>query len=167
MHGWRQHTIWNRDLLEEVPTRFRGLYTVLLPVNYGLLVMFGLLGTLAVVGPAAPVAQVTSSLSYATIWTLMVGVTALVTFTGLAFRREWLELFAGIFLIIGMSTYPIADVVLSLTGDLRHASLSFGLFTFVLLPLWRTVDLVQVLRLRHAAEVAKAARTAAEREAAG
>lgn len=160
MRGWRRHTIWNDNLLQEVPARFRGLYTVLLPVNYGLLVMFGLLGTLAVVGPAAPVAQVTSSLSYATIWTLMVGVTALATFAGLAFRRESLELYAGIFLIIGMSTYPIADAVLSITGDLRHASLSFGLFTFVLLPGWRTFDLVRVLRFRHAAALAAAAREA-------
>jgi hypothetical protein len=137
-------TIWDPVLLEEVPPRFRWLYTVLLPVNYTLLALFGAFGIIATI---APVAQVTS-LSYANIWTLMVGLTATLTLVGLACRLEAMELYCGIALTIGMATYPVADVILSLRGDLQHASLAFGLFTFILLPSWRVVDIVRIRRHR-------------------
>lgn len=138
-------TIWDLSLLEEVPARFRPIYTVVLPVKYTLFALFGLIGTLTVV----PTIVTLTSVDYGDVWTAMVGLTGGVCLVGLVRRLERLELYSLIALIIGFATYPIGALILWLgSGDSDRAALAVGLWVFLILPMWRVSDLIHTIRLR-------------------
>jgi hypothetical protein len=150
-----RRTIWAPELLEEVPHRFRGLFTVALPLSYGVISAFGVAGTLTRVPSVALVTSVT----YGDIWTLLIGVTALLALVGLIRRLEGLELYAGIALVVGYATYPLSALKLWMfDADIDRAPLAFGLWAFVILPAWRAVDATRIIRRR--AEAARAAKAA-------
>lgn len=137
-------TIWDPSLLEEVPQRFRPIYTVVLPVKYVLFALFGLIGTLTIVPTVADL----TSVDYGDVWTAMVGLTGGVCFAGLARRIEGLELYSLIALVVGFSTYPLGAAILWIQGDVTRAPLAAGLWVFLVLPLWRISDLVRTIRRR-------------------
>jgi hypothetical protein len=138
-------TIWDVSLLEEVPRRFRPIYTTVLPIKYALFALFGIIGTLTTI----PTIVDLTSVDYSDIWTAMLGLTGLVSLAGLIWRHEQLELYCSIALIIGFSTYPVASIMLWIVeGDLQNAALAVGLWGFLVLPMWRTVDLVRTIRRR-------------------
>lgn len=141
-------TIWDPSLLQEVPQRFRPIYTVVLPVKYVLFAAFGFIGTLTIV----PSVAAATSVDYGDLWTAMVGLTGVVCLAGLVWRREQLELYALIALVVGFATYPISAGILWLTThDLERAALAVGLWVFLILPMWRITDLVRTIRRRREA----------------
>lgn len=80
----------------------------------------------------------------------MVGITGILSFAGLVWRHEGLELYSAIALIVGFATYPIAALILWLgTGDLDRAALAAGLWAFLVLPIFRVSDIVRTIRRRH------------------
>jgi hypothetical protein len=138
-------TIWDLSLLEEVPQRFRPIYTVVLPVKYALFALFGFIGTLTIV----PSVVELTSVDYGDVWTAMVGLTGGVCLAGLIWRRERLELYSLIALVVGFATYPVSALVLwVLAGDSDRAALAAGLWVFLILPMWRISDLVRTIRRR-------------------
>ena len=145
MRRFVRSTIWDPSLLEEVPRRFRGIYTVVLPIKYALFAAFGIIGALTIV----PSVAIATSVDYGDLWTAMVGLTGLICFAGLVFRRESLELYALIALVIGFATYPLSALLLWITtGDLNRAALGVGLWVFLILPMWRVTDIVRTIRKR-------------------
>lgn len=146
---WRRAirgSIWDPALLEEIPLRFRPLYTVALPANYALFGLFGLLGLLT----AVPTVAALTSIDYGDVWTMMVGLTGAISLVGLVGRRPQLELYALIALVVGFATYPIALLILALVGKSTLA-LAAGTWAFVVLPIWRVSDLVRAARRRERA----------------
>lgn len=138
-------TVWERGALTgEVPHRFRPLYTIVIPAKLALFAGFGIAGALVRV---PTVAQVTS-VTYADLWTLMVGLTALLALAGAVFRRELLELYATIGLVVGFATYPLGAAVLTAQGVADSAPLAIGLWELLITPAWRVVDLVRTIRRR-------------------
>ena len=147
-------TIWDAELLREVPRRFRGIYTVALPIVYALIVGFSVAGTWARV----PSVDLVTSVDYGDVWTVLLGLTSLATGVGLVWRREGLELYATIALVIGYATYPIAAGLLWIfAADATRAPLAFGLWVLVVLPIWRIFDLIHVIPRRRDGEKEAAA----------
>lgn len=142
-------TIWERALLEEVPRRFRPIYTIVLPLKYFIFTLFGLLAS----ANRIPTIDHLTSVDYGDLWTAMVGLTASLCLAGLIWRREQLELYSLILLCAGLATYPIGAAVLAIAGDSDRAPLAVGLFVFLVLPIWRIFDLVRTLRLRKESDV--------------
>lgn len=141
-------TIWDPSLLEEVPRRFRPIYTTVLPIKYALFTLFGVIGTLTLV----PTITQLTSVDYGDVWTAMVGLTGGVCLAGLIWRREQLELYSLIALVVGFSTYPIGALILWIgTADSSRAALAAGLWVFLILPIWRVSDLVRTIRRRREA----------------
>ena len=142
---WRG-TIWDPALRDEVPERFRSIYTVVLPLKYALFFGFGVAGSLSFI----PVFSRVVSLAYADLWTLLVGIFSLAALIGLVFRIAMLELYATILLDVLLMVYVIALLVLGLSGDLGRFALSIGVPVFVVLPTWRVLDIIRTERRRRA-----------------
>jgi hypothetical protein len=149
MQTFQQRTrgsVWDKSLLEEVPARFRSLYTIVLPVKYFIFFLFGVFGVIYQNAPT--LAKVTSE-SYVDIWTLVVGAAALVCLLGLAARRAQAELYATIILVVTLASYPLSLIWVGIGGDLEKLDLGIGLFVFLVLPTWRIFDIVRTERHRH------------------
>jgi hypothetical protein len=138
-------TIWGEAALAEVPPRFRPLLTVWLPINYVLLMLYGIAGTLTRVPTIVKVAGV----GYGDVWTVLIGVAGAIGLLGLIFLWALPE-FAGA-LVVGVLflCYVGSLFYLSVTaGDLDRLALSIGVVVFLILPAWRCSDLVRVERRR-------------------
>ena len=144
-HFWAG-TIWDRDLLEEVPPRFRHLYTVWLPLEYFILLCFGGAGAVFIVPSLASLATA----EFADYWTLTVGLLATLSLAGLVARRALLELVSVITLAVCLSSYLIALVVLAFALDADRLPNAIGLLTILVLPVWRAFDIVRTERRRNA-----------------
>lgn len=138
-------TIWEPGILAtEVPRRFRPIYTVVIPVKLALFASFGIAGSITRVPTVASV----TSLTYADVWTVMLGLTALTALAGEIYRREQLALYSTIGLVVGYATYPLGAWVLWAGGDAVRAPLAIGLWVLIVTPVWRIVDLVRTIRRR-------------------
>lgn len=150
---WRSRnlrgTVWEPAILDaEVPRRFQPIYTVVLPLKLLLFAGFGVAGTAARV----PTVDLITSITYGDIWTVMLGLTAIIALAGEVFRREQLALYGLIALIIGFATYPLGAAVLWAGGDGDRAPLAIGLWVLLVTPSWRVIDLVRTIRRRHEAQ---------------
>lgn len=139
-----QGTIWDRSLLEEVPQRWRSLYTIVLPLKYALFVGFGIAGTLSRI----PAVGEFFSVGYGEIWTILVGFTGALSLAGLVFRRAHLELYATIVLDTLLLSYLGSLVALGVAGDVDRMALAVALPVVFILPAWRIVDIVRTERRR-------------------
>lgn len=158
MQAWRdwrsrhlRGTVWEPGALDaEVPRRFRPIYTTVIPLKLALFLGFSVAGTLVRV----PTVDLVTSVSYGDVWTVMLGVTAALALAGAIFRREQLELYATIALVIGYATYPLGALVLTFAGDADRAPLGIGLWVLIVTPAWRIVDLVRTIRRRREGQAA-------------
>lgn len=146
---WRSRhlrgTVWDPGILDaEVPRRFQSLYTVVLPLKLALFAGFGIAGTIVRV----PTVDLVTSVNYGDVWTVMLGLTAVLALAGEIYRREQLALYSTIALVIGYATYPLGALVLTAGGDLDRAPLAIGLWVLVVTPAWRIIDLVRTIRRR-------------------
>lgn len=138
-------TVWEPGGLDaEVPRRYQALYTIVIPLKLLLFAGFGIAGTLVRI----PTVDLVTSITYGDLWTSMLGLTALLALAGSIYRRELLELYATIALVVGYATYPIGAAVLALAGDSDRAPLAIGLWVLIVTPAWRIVDLVRTIRRR-------------------
>lgn len=152
---WRSRnlrgTVWEPGVLDgEVPPRFRPIYTVVLPLKLALFAGFGIAGTIVRV----PTVDLVTSVSYGDVWTVMLGLTAVLALAGSVYRREQLELYATIALVVGYATYPLGAAVLSLACDVDRAPLAIGLWVLIVTPAWRIIDLVRTIRRRREGQAA-------------
>lgn len=139
-------SIWSPSLLEEVPPRFRGIYTVLLPLKYSLFVVFGSVTTIETAGGA--IARITSG-TYSDLWPVLVAAASLAALVGLIARRWALELWATFTLVALLLVYPIALAVTGLlAGNERTIGLGIGLLVFLVAPAWRISDIIRTERRR-------------------
>jgi len=154
--GFLDHTVWGRSYIEEeVPERYRSLYTVALPLQLLCFIVFGTLGTIANV----PSVQLVAGVDYVDIWAALLAVIGAATFCALVFRFHWAELVAMIFLVAGLLSYPVSVALLAIGDqDLDRWALAAGLPALLVLPAWRVGDLSVVLRRELAARRAAKAR---------
>ncbi|MBY0395011.1 MAG: hypothetical protein K2X91_00885, partial [Thermoleophilia bacterium] len=84
---WRSRnlrgTVWEPGILDpEVPRRFQPLYTVVIPLKLALFAGFSIAGTLVRV----PTVDLVTPVDYGDVWTVMLGVTAVLALAGAIFR---------------------------------------------------------------------------------
>lgn len=139
-------TIWSPNLLQEVPPRFRTIYTVLLPFKYTVLFVFGILSSLSRVDGA--IARLTTG-AYSDLWPPALATASLLALLGLAFRRWVLELWATSFVLALLLVYPIALAASAIASrELRTGALAIGLLVLLASPAWRVADIVRTERRR-------------------
>lgn len=142
-------TVWDTALLEqEVPRRFRGIYTTVLPLEYATIAAFAsvVLGSRT----QGAIARISSG-QYADLWTLAIAVLSVLAGIGLCFRLERLELVATLVLVAGLVTYPIANIIIGAhEGNLLQMGLGIVLFQLIYFPVWRLFDIARTARRRDA-----------------
>jgi hypothetical protein len=138
-------TIWDRHLLdEEVPARFRSLYSLWLPIAYGLFVLYGAAGTFARVPSIVKVAGV----GFGDVWTVLIGAFGIVALVGLVGRWALPEFLGALLVGTLMLLYVGSLIFLTFTGDLDRLALTVGVLVFIILPAWRCIDIARVERRR-------------------
>lgn len=140
--------MWGSSLLEEVPRRFRSLYTVELPLKYATIAVFAII---VLISRSAGVIGRVSSGQYSDLWTLAICLLAFACIGAVAFRLERLEFWLTITLCSGLVTYPIANIIIGVhEHDLRQMALGIVLFQLVYFPGWRIFDIARTSRRRDA-----------------
>lgn len=139
-----QGTIWDRSLLEEVPQRWRALYTVVLPLKYLLFLGFGIAG----ISTRIPAISEFVSVGYGDVWTVLVGLTGALALVGISARRPLLELYAAIVLEVLLLSYVCSLLALAAAGDLDRLAMAVGFPIVLGLPAWRIVDIIRTERRR-------------------
>jgi hypothetical protein len=94
-------TIWAKDSLPGVQSRFRGIYTILLPLMDVLLILFGLYGFM--VG-----SKVVTSFTlpwFSPVWAACILIAALVAGIGLVLQKDRLEITAKAALLVLFGIY--------------------------------------------------------------
>lgn len=97
----RAKTIWAPDSLPGVQSRFRGIYTIVLPIMDGLLILFGLYGL--IYG-----SKVVTSFTlpwFNPIWAACIAVCALLAGIGLVWHKDRLEITAKAGLLVLFCVY--------------------------------------------------------------
>lgn len=140
----RIKTVWSEEGLQEIPERFRSLYSIALPGKYAIYILFGI--TAVLFRPRS--VEVATSPQYTDFWAVMIIVTTALAAAGLIFCKEKLELYASIANIVGIATYPVLLLWFAFTGDVERFPAGFGLMGFIVLPIWRVTDIVRVIRRR-------------------
>lgn len=140
-------TIWSRSLAREVPPRFRWIYTIFLPIAYGICFLFGTAAAVIII----PTVRVFSSSEFAHLWALLIGLLGLAAFTALAFRLERLEFYVAIALAVALCWYPgilIGSAISGFPEHLERLPSGIGLILLVLIPAGRAVDIIRTARRR-------------------
>lgn len=156
-HGWRwlvELTIWGESYaIEDAPPRYRGLYTVALPLQYLLFVLYGFTGSLTIV----PSVDHLFGADYADLWTMLVGVNGMATLVALVFRLRWAEMVTTVTLVAGLLSYPVSLAILAfIFHDTNRAALAVGLPALLILPAWRVTDLIKLIRQHRARKAVSA-----------
>lgn len=138
-------TIWHRQARDLIPERFRQLLTIVLPIDYVLLMFFGFT---AIIIPV-PAFQSIVGEQYGSLWALVLGVTSLVSLIGLVFRKKF-ELYAAIAVSFVVGIYPffIYYLILFEPSEINYqrSALIFSSMIFPMLPTWRAVDIAMHIR---------------------
>lgn len=148
----RRHSIWDPELLREVPARFRGLYTVLLPAHHLALMTFGLFSLVAVHQRSSPPSTLeeATTVGFAGAWSAAVVLLSASALAALATRLGRTELVVLIALVCLLVSYPFALIAVGFSeGSAIRIALGFAMLGFLLLPAWRAVDLVRTERRRN------------------
>lgn len=140
-----RHTIWNKDNLGHVPERYHFLYTLVLPLKYLAIALYGALSY------AVPVSSIdlTFGYIYGDMWSIGLLAGGVGAFVGLCFypRLLWAECVSAVLLVTLMVVYVgcIFVAALSRAEDFRYLSLIL-VFIFLPMPSWRVYDIVRELR---------------------
>lgn len=138
-------TIWSRGTEELIPERLRRIITVVMPLIYGNLAIFGFLSALF---PSPTFAQVIG-IGYGTIWAIMVMVAAAISFFALVFR-SMVEVYSALILTILLVIYPfyVAFIIFHDPGSWNFYKLAviFAVTLYPIMPAWRVVDIVLEIR---------------------
>lgn len=141
--GWHK-TIWAKGASDLIPERFRRIITVVMPIVYGLLILFGAFGALF------PVTTVSTIIgTYGMLWSALLGLTALQSLIGLAYRLR-IEIYSSIVLTVLLSLYPIFIAVIIIVSH-RHVNPSVlavfpAVCLYPVMPAWRVIDIVFEIR---------------------
>ena len=131
-------TIWAKDSLPGVQSRFRGIYTVVLPLMDALLIVFGLYGL--VFG-----SKVVTSFTlpwFSPIWAACILVAALTAGAGLIWQKDRLEITAKAGLLVLFGVYGFL-LVLQVVNVAANAGLTIVLLAIAaLIVTARILDLV-------------------------
>lgn len=145
--GWGPRpkgTIWSPSLAREVPPRFLWLYTVLLPVIYGICTAFGVAAAIIKI----PSLRTFTSEDYAIAVALAVGVLGIVGFVALIARVERAEFIADVFLFALIGTYPAILLITGFAGTYERIPSGIGLLLLPAAPAARAIDIVRTVRRR-------------------
>lgn len=138
-------TIWSRGTEELIPERFRRIITVVMPLIYGNLAVFGFLSALY----PAPTFATVVGVGYGTIWAIMVTTAALVSFLTLVFRSR-IEIYSSLILTILLGIYPfyVAFIIFHDpdTWNVYKLAVIFAVTLYPIMPAWRVVDIVLEIR---------------------
>lgn len=130
-------TVWSKDAMPLVPTRFRSIYTVLLPVIDVGLIAFG--ATSLTVG-----SKIIGDFTlpwFRVAWGAVILVGALVALLGLIFMRKRTELLGRFAVGIGLLIY-VAAIVMYIASGSSNSTLTLVLVLIRLAALsWRVNDL--------------------------
>lgn len=146
--SWWPHpmakTIWARGSSDLIPERFRRIITVVMPIIYTLILLFGLLGA------SFPVPTLTRFIGvYGMLWSFFVFATAAQSLIGLAYKLR-IEIYSSIVLSVLLCVYPVFLGVLIFTSH-HHVSLAvLAVFPFTaivpVMPAWRVFDIIKEIR---------------------
>lgn len=153
-------TIWSHGSTELIPERFRRILTVVLPLVYFLLFLFGTVATFIPV----PTFKLLIGNYYGSLWALLVAIMALLSFLGLVYRLR-LEIYTNILLSILLGIYPffVAGTVffpeqapstfmthglfpVSMPESLTRLAVVFSVMIYPIFPVWRAFDIVLEIR---------------------
>jgi hypothetical protein len=128
MKRLRSKTIWAPDSLPGVQSRFRGIYTIVLPIMDGFLILFGVYGL--VFG-----SKVVTSFTlpwFSPIWAACILVAALLAGVGLVWHKDRLEITAKAALLVLFGVYGFL-LMLQVVQVAANAGLTIVLLCIVAL----------------------------------
>lgn len=138
-------TIYSKGANEIIPTRFRRLITVVMPLFYICLALFGVT---AVIFPTPTMSFLVGTF-YAVIWAGIVALSGFVSLFALIFRLRS-EIYTAIVLAVFLCIYPlyIAFIVFHDPNhiDTARFSVIFAVALYPIMPAWRAIDIVLEIR---------------------
>lgn len=138
-------TIWNKEARDLIPDRFRHVLTVVLPTDYTLLMLFGIIAILIPI----PVFQSVVGERYGSIWAGFLSGFALLSLIGLVFRKKF-ELYSSIALAFVVGLYPffIFYLIVFEPSEINYSRVAiiFGSMIYPVLPTWRAIDIATHMR---------------------
>lgn len=142
-------TVWSKNSMPLVPSRFRSIYTILLPIIDVGLVVFGLssmlLGSKIVGDFTIPI--------FLPLWASLLLFGGLLAFLGLVFLRQKVELVGQSAAIVGLVVYA-GLTILYIVGGTATAVLTLVLVAIrIAASLWRFFDLLGDLQREEARKV--------------
>jgi hypothetical protein len=130
-------TVWAPDSLPGVQSRFRGIYTVFLPLVDALLIIFGVYGFIY----GSRVVESFTLPWFGPLWSACIAVAALIAAFGLIRQRDGVEIGAKVALVVLFLFYGYL-----LTQEMVHGGMNAGL-TVVLLGLGILIMSTRILDL--------------------
>lgn len=140
-----QATVWSHYNKTDVPKRYHGIYTVVLPFKYSILALYGLIS----IGYPLTSIDFTMGIIYGDLWSFSLMITGLASLIGEVFypRLLWVEAIALCGVLALMAAYVVCLFWAALAGfeNFRFLSLLLVLM-FIWMPGWRLWDIVRELR---------------------
>ena len=139
-------TIWTKGGVEGIPKRFQFLITVVMPLHYILITLFGIfvaifpLETFSIfIGPV-----------FSSIWAILLALFGILSFISLVLRSK-AEMYTSIVVTFLLSVYPFYLIFLTvyesiMDHDLGRIALIFAITIYLIMPAWRVIDIVLELR---------------------
>lgn len=142
----RPRTIWSHGAGRFVPERFRRIITVIMPVIYLLLLVFGVCASIY---PVPTFQEIVGPLD-GIIWAILVSISALLSLVCLIFRCRF-EIYSSIILSGLLFVYPFYVTYLVIhdsaqSGDFSRLGVIFAVAIYPIMPAWRSIDIVLEIR---------------------
>lgn len=139
-------TVYSKGSEELIPQRFRRIITVVMPILYTLLFLFGL--TAAIV--PVPTFLLLVGTVYGSVWATILAIASLISLISLIFRLK-IEIYSSIVVTILLAVYPfyVGYLVVhdaTATDDISRLGVMFAVATYAIMPGWRVVDIVLEIR---------------------
>ena len=145
MRGLFQKTVWSHYNTAKIPPRYHLLYTLILPLKYALIGMYGLLSVSVTI---SSIDRVFGSI-YGDMWSVALMAAGFASAIGIMFYRRliWLEAVGAVLMVTLMLLYTgsIFIAALAHAEPFRYLSLLLVL-VFLPMPSWRVLDIVRELR---------------------
>lgn len=146
-HWWLhpiKSSIWAKGASELIPERFRRIITVVMPLVYSFLILFGTLGALF---PVTTLYLLVGA--YGQFWSFLVAATAFQSLIGLAFRLR-IEIYSSLVLSVLLTIYPVfigfLIFMMPHALDLSKLAVLPAIAMYPIMPAWRVFDIIFEIR---------------------